>query len=381
MPTTPLQVLIVGDQPLPNLIAALDPALQTKAVVMLHTPDYKPRALYLAKVLEKYHIKTLLFPMVSAFDPEAIQQGLGELATALKQHFPNQTPTLNFTIGTKLQAVLCTQFAQANGWQVVYVNNHDQLLWLNPQQPPHNLANRMTIEDALLANGYRVIRKQPLPQIPAYTQVTHQIIERLEVFEKALRQLNYLAFISHPKRPSKLPTEPDEAFRELLTLFQKAGFLTIKGQQIQFTNEEARFFANGGWLEVHLASTIRQLAQQLPDLQDHAMGLEVENIRTKVKNELDNVILFNNTLHIIECKTKYFKQGGNHPDGTQAIYKLDTLGDFIGGAFARAMLATIYPLKQADERRAAQYGIRLVQDQEIKNLKETLSQWLSIAKT
>jgi len=377
MATAPLQIMIVGFQTTPTLIGGLDRTLQTQNIVLLHTSDHTSKAEQISTVYQKYKIQPHLFKIQSAFDPKQIQQDLEKLKSWLETQFPNQRPTFNFTIGTKLQAVLYTQFAQEKGWQINYIDNQDQLLWLSPADtPPQQLEDRITIEDALLANGYRITQKQPLPETPAYAQVTHKIIEQLNRFEKPLRQLNYLAFTSK-KLSVALPANMSESMQALLQLFQKAGFIKIQGERLIFINEAARFFANGGWLEIYLANHIRQLSHKLPPLQDFALGLEVENLSTGVRNELDCVVLFNNALHIIECKTKYFKSGGN-PEGAgvQALYKLDTLSGFIGGAFSKGLLATIFPLTPSDERRASQYRIEVIKGKQLQTLQPTLKAWL-----
>jgi len=370
--------MIIGDQLLPHLICGLDETLKTQNILLLHTPDRLNAAKRLATVFQKYHIQPHLLEIQSAFNPEHIQQDLNHLKTWLTTHLPQHRPTLNFTIGTKLQAVLYTQFAQKQNWHITYLNNQDQLIWLNPQNiPPHDLQDRITLEDALLIHNYRILKQQKLPQTPAYIQVTQNIIDRLEHLQNPLKTLNYLAFKAQNLKLPPLKNTTNH-MQTLLALFIKSGFIKNKNNQLTFTSPQAKFFANGGWLEVHLAHHIQKLSQQLPQLQDHAMGLEVENITTGVKNELDNVILYNNTLHIIECKTKNFKKNTNPDgDGAQALYKLDTLADFIGGAFAKTMLATIFPLTKSDQKRAQQYQIELLTGTNIKHTQTKLKNWLT----
>jgi hypothetical protein len=94
-------------------------------------------------------------------------------------------------------------------------------------------------------------------------------------------------------------------------------------------------------------------------------------------NELDVVILAENRLYLIECKTKRFgdepEQGGA---GADAIYKLDHLADIIGGLQARAMLVSYQPVDDGTRRRARAQRIELCAGAELRKLEERLKTWI-----
>ena len=148
----------------------------------------------------------------------------------------------------------------------------------------------------------------------------------------------------------------------------------MEGNKLRFRSEAARFFVNGGWLEEHLYRLCLSLKKSTP-IQDVGQGIEVEReVRHQpVRNELDVAFLANNRLYIIECKTKLFKSGSG---GSEALFKLDTLTDLLGGLQARGMLVSFQPLRDADLRRAADLRIEVCCGSELVELTSRIERWV-----
>jgi hypothetical protein len=86
-----------------------------------------------------------------------------------------------------------------------------------------------------------------------------------------------------------------------------------------------------------------------------------------------------NRLHLIECKAGNLAAAGNTDEakGTDALYKLESLGK-LGGLRTQEMLIDYRGLlKEADKRRAAQSGIKVVSAGQLRNLRAELAQWVS----
>lgn len=141
----------------------------------------------------------------------------------------------------------------------------------------------------------------------------------------------------------------------------------MKQQQgrLVFSNEEARFFANGGWLEWHLHRELCALKAEC-GIQYMALGLQLQH--GGGKNELDVAILARNSLYIVECKTRNFKQNDKASD---AIFKLDSLSK-LGGLRTKGILVSYRPLNDADKGRAAELGIKTIAGLELQRLREKL---------
>jgi hypothetical protein len=78
-----------------------------------------------------------------------------------------------------------------------------------------------------------------------------------------------------------------------------------------------------GWRNMCLMSLeeydLTMSSQEIRDLQK---SVEVKALNGGTRNELDVAFLSNNHFHVVECKTKTWKEEDSVSD---AIYKLDTL--------------------------------------------------------
>ncbi|MCG6336671.1 DUF1887 family protein, partial [Vibrio alginolyticus] len=147
-------------------------------------------------------------------------------------------------------------------------------------------------------------------------------------------------------------SEKQQGYRELNMLLAdlvEAQIATYENGILTFANEDARRFSNGEWLETLVHSTVKQIQDDMPTIQDHSLNVQVYRQlgEREVRNELDVASVVNNKLHIIECKTK-----GMRDDGDDTLYKLESLRDLLGGLQARAMLVSFRPLRHNDITRA-----------------------------
>ena len=110
-------------------------------------------------------------------------------------------------------------------------------------------------------------------------------------------------------------------------------------------------------------------------IQDVGRGIDVEReVRHQpVSNELDVAFLANNRLYIIECKTRRFQNGSA---GSEALFKLDTLTDLLGGLQARGMLVSFQPLRDADLQRAADLRIEVCWGPDLIELTSRIERWV-----
>ncbi|MCB1808923.1 MAG: DUF1887 family protein, partial [Candidatus Competibacteraceae bacterium] len=173
---------------------------------------------------------------------------------------------------------------------------------------------------------------------------------------------------------------------ELSALLQRLAaenVLELRGNRLHFASEDDRFFANGGWLEVHVFGVIFGMSRAETGVQD--VGRSVEVIRQgsgqPVKNELDVAFLADNRLYIVECKTKRFHAAGHaeaaelDTPGADTLYKLDTLKGILGGPRAEVMLVSFHPLSRWDRQRAQDLGIQLCSAKELPRLRDVILRW------
>ncbi|MBE9563223.1 MAG: DUF1887 family protein, partial [Proteobacteria bacterium] len=215
--------------------------------------------------------------------------------------------------------------------------------------------------------------------------LTQQLVKHAEVLAKSLAAINWLA--QQAERDLKSPTLSiaQQNWHELQVLigqFAEVGLLEYKQDCLYFKDEAARFFVNGGWLEVYTYGLLYGLRSEIPKIQDVGRSIELSRDSTgkAVKNELDVAFLHNNHLYIIECKTKRFintnhEQGDSH--AADALYKLDTLKWLFGGIHTKVMLVSYQPLSSWDKQRAKDLKIATCTDNQLVQLETTLKRWMN----
>jgi hypothetical protein len=361
---------------IPNLAPVLDRRFKSKRVILIYTADFLPTAKTLANTFKQYQIKTEYYEISSAFNIETLRTELGRLFMS----FNKERPLINISAGTKPMSIVLFEQAKALDFPVYYMNMDDSISWLSPTiSEKWPLEDRVKLKPFLMAHGLELISHSNPSSDLATRHVLDELVCNIDYYKKAISQLNFYAYTANnPRLESKKLTGNLVALKELIELFEKADLLKFEGNKLYFHDENARFFANGGWLEVFLFHQIKQVSSKVPQLQDNLCGVEVKNTCNSVKNEIDNLVLSNNNLFAIECKTKRFNRDGK-PDGgaVQSIYKLETVMTALGGPFSKGMVVSVFDFSQADIKRANQHNIKVIGLDQLKNIKTHLMDWFN----
>ncbi len=379
-PRAHTHVCLVSAQATPNLLPLLDQAMAPKRVVMLVSDDMQQRAQWLADVIRPRGIAVELLPVPDAWDMHGITDLL--LGWLDKQPDGGRGVALNVTGGTKPMAMAAQQAFALAELPVFYVHHErDELLWLTPRQPPTPLNGRMRLEGFLHAHGWAVLERPSPRRLPAALRLlTQELVAQASVLEQGLGRLNWYAH--QCETAQDLVAEVDSrdlahpGFAALLDKFAAAGALTFDGRRVRFADEEARFFCNGGWLEEHVAAVAEEV-RAAARIQDLAVNLKVRTLDNHLRgdagsNELDVAFLARHRLHIVECKTRSFRE---RHSAAEAVYKLDSL-TALGGLNTRGMLVSYRRLSDGDRQRAADLKIRTVVGGAIANLRNELLRWI-----
>ena len=378
IPNCTLQITMVGDAIGANLSSIIDRQLGTKKVILIHHPDCLEKATRLATVYKHYQIQTELVEITTIYDYEQLHKELAEIIYPYAEQDVEQVPAVNVTNGSKIMSLALHDIADALNLPIYYVNPNDTISWLRPKGlTKYALQDRIKIEYFLEAHGLELISNHTPPHQKAYRDTLDWMIQNLQRLQPAVAQLNYYAYSARNNLISQEISRVSSEFDEIIDKMISVNLVHIQHNKLHFASEEARFFANGGWLEEFIHHQIKQLTSDIPAIQDFMSSAEIINQEHKVRNEMDNLILANNHLYLIECKTKKF----NHrqlPDGgaMDTIYKMDTLMQALGGPLARGMIVSIFPFNKAEERRAELYGIKLVSYEQLQNIKHHLKTWL-----
>ena len=369
-------VYLVSAQATPNITPALDSGARPEKVVLVVSPDMEKQAEWLSDVLKSAAgVKVMFWRINHPWNISHIQDRILDLITELD----DESIALNATGGTKPMSIGAYEVFRSAGKPIFYVHpERDELVWLFPsQQPSHRLADRVKIPHFIRSYGGSVVSKGSLVVPPSYREFANTLINNIEQYERSLGTLNWYAnsaersLTSEPVHDSAIR---NQGFRELLGQLSDLNMVSLVNGRLKFSSEEARFFANGGWLEQYVLSTLNSLKKELPSIQDTATSVEIVR-GDGVKNELDVVFLADNRLYIIECKAKNFK-AGSATSGADTLYKLDSLADAVGGLKASALLVSYRPLGNYDMNRAREMGVTVFQGDLLKSLRVHLRRWI-----
>jgi hypothetical protein len=384
---------LVSAQATPNLLPVLDDAWRPRRVVLACSAPMKEAAQTLRAVIQtKGDIAVDLFDLPDAYDYAALSDAF---LNYLAEHEVDNI-ALNVTGGTKLMAVAAQEVFRSAGKPVFYVNvENDEVLLIGEKAVNQPLRAKLKVHEMLRAHGYHVTTQEHPQTSRELRDLTARLIDHVTSAGRALGTFNALARAARDNhlQAELTPSQQDSrALSDIVALFADAGLVRQQGSVLVFKNEEARFFANGGWLEAHVFEALQSLRSQHEGLTDVAMGVRVSFVggasktQSKDKNEIDVAFLFRNTLHLIECKTANLAQSGQGEDSkaTEAIYKMESLLK-LGGLRTRGMVVDYrgeLAKSEANQKRAKEAGIAIVSGTQLKDLKGAISRlWLGTRKT
>jgi hypothetical protein len=388
MPAYHTHFCLVSAQATPNLLPLLDETWRPRRVVLACSAPMKDKAISLRSVIQTKGAGMVveLLDLPDAYDYAALSDSF---LNYLSQHEAEQI-ALNVTGGTKLMAVAAQEAFRMLNKPVFYVSvETDEVLVLGQQANSQPLHAKLKVHELLKAHGYTV-NTQETPQVTRELRdLTARLIDHVATAGRALGTFNALAHAARDNhlRAELTPAQQDSrTLGDIVALFEDAGLLRQQGAALVFKNEEARFFANGGWLEAHVYEVLQSLRAQHPALTDVAMGVRVgfagANPQKKDKNELDVAFLYRNTLHIIECKTANLAQSGtgDNSKATEALYKMESLLK-LGGLRTKGMIVDYrgeFAKSPANQERAKEAHIAIASGNQLRDLKNAIQrQWLS----
>ncbi|EOW6612793.1 DUF1887 family protein [Vibrio fluvialis] len=378
-----VHVGIIDQDPVRLITPLLDNRTVSRHIVFIGDRSQESMYVRLHTVLNQRDITSEFFEIPAGSNIADIKASIRELAEDLKQR--NLDVKLNASCGLRHRLLSVYEVFRTYHWPIFVVEpNSDRLCWLYPDgNKDTQVQDRITISDYLTIFGARgEFSEQNLP--PQLDQKLYELGERwasnaLEL-GPGLATLNYLATTCRKEQRLDVElSDKQQGYRELNLLLSdlvKADIATYDKGILTFANEDARRFSNGEWLETLVHSTVRQIQDDMPTIQDRSLNVQVYRQLgdREVRNELDVATVVNNKLHIIECKTK-----GMRDDGDDTLYKLESLRDLLGGLQARAMLVSFRPLRHNDITRAEDLGLALIGPDELKDLKTHLKNWFAAA--
>lgn len=371
-------VCLVSNQAAPNFLPLLDDTLKPQEVILMVTEQMREKANFLQKSITPLGMKVRQETFSATGEFAVLQEQLIKL---LDSYQPEEI-ALNATGGTKWMAITAQEVFRMNGSPVFYMDiDSGSILFLDSEREPLTISGKVKLEQYLHIYGYSIINQGHTVKGLASAQrdLCQQLVAHVVEWGGALGQLNKLASDAEASKSlhvalSALGNYQDQYLEKLLKECTYAQLLTQDKDQISFRSEEARFFANGGWLEEYINSKLNELKRD-GLLQDSSqLNLKVQYL-SKTENEIDVAFMANNKLHLVECKTKRLTGTYAGSAGTESLYKLDSIRD-LGGLGTKSMLVSYRPLGNADAQRAKDLNIKVIQGEQIHNMKEALRAWI-----
>lgn len=378
-----VHVGIIDQDPIRLITPLLDSRSSCDHIIFIGDKSQESMYQRLTSVLSQRDIQSEFFLISSVVDTTLIREAIHDLERELIGR--GKSIKLNASCGLRHRLLTVYEMFRRNNWEIFVVEpNSDKICWIYPEDAADSqLQDHITINDYLTVFGARAeFNEHDLPD-----QLDQKLYELGQKWAgnalelgPGLATLNYLATTCRKEQKLDVAlTEKQQGYRELNMLLSDLvdTKLAKYGNGIlTFASEDARRFSNGEWLETLVHSTVKQIQDELPTIQDRSLNVQVYRQlgEREVRNELDVATVVNNKLHIIECKTK-----GMRDDGDDTLYKLESLRDLLGGLQARAMLVSFRPLRHNDITRAEDLGLALIGPDELKSLKRYLTEWLSDA--
>ncbi len=378
-----VHVGIIDQDPVRLITPLLDDRTVSNHIVFIGDNSQVEMYSRLHSVLSERGITSEFFEIPDIVNTSAIKVAIQQLAKELKSR--GGEVKLNASCGLRHRLLSVYEVFRTYHWPIFVVEpNSDKLCWLYPEGAQDaQVQDHITIGDYLTIFGARgEFTEYDLP--PQLDKKLYELGEKwasnaLEL-GPGLATLNYLATTCRKEQKLDVKlSEKQQGYREVNMLISdlvESEIASYDDGVLTFISEDARRFSNGEWLENLVHSTVKQIQDELPTIQDHSLNVQVYRQLgdREVRNELDVASVVNNKLHIIECKTK-----GMRDDGDDTLYKLESLRDLLGGLQARAMLVSFRPLRHNDITRAEDLGLALIGPDELKDLRTHLLTWFQEA--
>lgn len=367
-------IVITGNNLIPVITPLISTPDKTADVIVLSTNGHKKQQEMFVSVAKNRGLSVIEIALC-----EEISETLEKLTERVTKG--NNMPVVNTTnLPTKFVIQLYEWLKTLGGKMYSVDVAQDQIDWIYPEISTEPISEKLNIRHYLSLFGIHTNDLAANKGVPkSVRELGAYWVANIDDLTNAFSKLNYIA--TRCRASGSYTLEPHESadndLKTLLDDLETIGYLKLNNTQVTFTNEAARQFANGGWLEEYTHGVIIGLKSAIPTCKEVAKSVEIVRSQGQqtLKNELDVVCLVNNKLHIIECKTKNMSAS----ESKETLYKLDSLTDILGGVQARAMLISCKPLTKNESARAQELDIEVVQPGQLQNLSHYLKLWLASA--
>ncbi|MBS3965072.1 MAG: DUF1887 family protein [Methylomonas sp.] len=396
MSTPDIHLLIVTGQAQANLIPVMQ--LKPHIIALAISQAMKTNAEQFIKLLTRlagYSEENIVqYHNVPDVGLDAIKDRALEIEDHLNQRFPEHPIVYHATGGTKLIALGFYDVFHRPPNRVVYTDTaHGQIEILYPAKSPSIAIDKVLTLESYLLSMDKQMRKSAddtwqtnarqrrklsiwLAQNTKQLQSYWRVINTLAHNALAQPQRGQPPALAQPLQTFETGKAPFRPWQTALAKCSQAGLCGWDSKtphHLYFKSADAAQYLSGGWLEEYVWLTASELG--CDEVHANVFFTETGNPKDDIRNEMDCLILHNNRLLMIECKTGAFKADDPKSDGI--LYKLHTLENRTGGLFGDAWLVSARTLDDATQNRAHEYKIKIIQGGNIKQLKNQLQNWMN----
>lgn len=396
MQTPRIHLLTVTGQAQANLIPIMQfkPAVVVLAVSTAMQANAKQFVKLLITLADYREENIIQFFDVPDVGLDAIKDRAMQIEDELSQRFPDQPIAYHATGGTKLMALGFYDIFHRAPNTVLYTDTeHGQIEVLYPEKTqPIAIGKVLSLERYLFSMG-KQFRKSADAQWQENARqrrgLNFWLAQNAEKLASYWSVINLLAHQSLAKQERGQPpalANPEQwfktgktPFKDWKTALEKCTEIGIcqwdkeNPERLYFNNADGAQYLCGGWLEEYVWLTASELG--CDEVYANVYFTEASNPKDDIRNEIDGLILHNNRLLMIECKTSAFNAEDAKNDGI--VYKLDTLDRRTGGLYGDAWLVSARKLDDATRNRAREYKINIIEGGEIKNMKTRIQNWMN----
>jgi hypothetical protein len=385
-------ILLVSGQPMPNLLAALEPALDIKLAHLIVSGEMEVAGVAerLAGVLEARHLSVVTHLVSDVFQPEVTRSMVASIIKGDPERF-----VLNLTGGTKPMVLGAYRAALEHGARDLLYLDPDQglLRWLDGNRPPQKGLARLRIAEILRAHGYRP--RSPVTPSRTAVQLAESLYRQLEgealtAWNRLFGEVDRVCGRDRLWTPKNVwlsgvfRDREEEAIRLLDRPMREAeamgfcawGRSAQGGGWVRVDRQEDQKLLHGGWFELVVYRALQKLA---PSRGLDELGLNmIVDAPDGGSNEFDCVARRANRLFFFEVKTAAMTGANGAGRPRDVLYKLGALKG-AGGLTARACLVSRVAVSGGPARRFGGAGLGLVHGGETDpaRLTEALAGWIA----
>jgi hypothetical protein len=358
-----IHINLISHQLLPNIIGTFSNTdKEMKIILVLGDNKLKEKAVLLENFYRNKGIANIeTINCQTSTDHAKLFVRAEALFEQLRFKYPDAMIAVNATGGTKPMSIAFTQVFDnlAKKSMVFYTDTIDKqnTILTNPHKnkfTPLPYANVLNVDDYLYLNQFNVNS-----EVNEHCREHDNIMERRSstnfLLELCKREANLISMLngisaqtnfgSNNKSFNAVVTQVPK-FKSIVNCYQQletANLVTFNECEatLTFTSEDAARYIGGAWFEefAYLAAVDAGIDYVSTSVDGH--WLDKNNTESSVSNELDLVLVHNNQMMLVECKTSNWKEAGK---GQNVALKLESLMRNLGGSHAKAILLSVFEL-------------------------------------